>query len=82
MANEQNLIPFTSDQDREEARKNGKKGGKASGEARRKKKTFKNLSSSFLKKVPYALLPIAKSLKTVSSRFSRDIKSRLTNSVF
>lgn len=38
MANEQNLIPFTSDQDREEARKNGKKGGIASGKARREKR--------------------------------------------
>ena len=41
MANrEDNLIPFTSDQDREEAKKNGKKGGIASGEARRKKATM------------------------------------------
>ena len=35
MANEQNLKPFTSDQDREEAAKNGRKGGIASGKARR-----------------------------------------------
>lgn len=41
MANEQNLIPFTSDQDREEAKKNGRKGGIASGEARRKKKAMR-----------------------------------------
>lgn len=34
MANEQNLIPFTSDQSREEAKKNGAKGGKKSGEVR------------------------------------------------
>jgi len=40
MANEQNLIPFTSDQSREEAKKNGRKGGKASGEARRRRKAF------------------------------------------
>ena len=43
MANEQNLIHYTSDQNREEASKNGKKGGKASGEARRQKRTFKEL---------------------------------------
>lgn len=43
MANEQNLIPFTSDQNREEAKKNGQKGGIASGEARRKKKTLKEI---------------------------------------
>ena len=41
MANEQNLRPFTSDQDREEAKKNGKKGGIASGKARRERKKFK-----------------------------------------
>ena len=38
MANEQNLIPFTSDQSREEAKKNGRKGGIASGAARRAKR--------------------------------------------
>lgn len=38
MANEQNLIPFTSDQNREEAKKNGRKGGIASGAARRAKR--------------------------------------------
>lgn len=43
MANEQNLIPFTSNQDREEAKKNGYKGGIASGEARRRKKMLKEL---------------------------------------
>lgn len=41
MANEQNLIPFTSDQSPEEAAKNGKKGGIASGVARRRKRTVK-----------------------------------------
>ena len=35
MANEENLIPFTSEQNREEAKKNGRKGGIASGIARR-----------------------------------------------
>ena len=35
MANEENLIPFTSDQSREEAVKNGRKGGIASGQSRR-----------------------------------------------
>lgn len=37
MANEQNLKPFTSEQNREEAVKNGKKGGVASGKARRER---------------------------------------------
>lgn len=40
MAKEDNLIPFTSEQNREEAKKNGQKGGIASGEARRKKATM------------------------------------------
>lgn len=40
MANEQNLRPFTSDQNREEAVKNGRKGGVASGKARRQRKTL------------------------------------------
>lgn len=41
MAKEDNLIPFTSEQSREEAKINGKKGGIRSGEARREKATFK-----------------------------------------
>lgn len=46
MANEQNLRPFTSDQDREEARKNGIKGGKASGLARRQKRTMREIAEA------------------------------------
>lgn len=42
MANEQNLIPFDSGQNREEARKNGIKGGIASGKARRQKRLIKD----------------------------------------
>ena len=38
---EDNLIPFTSEQNREEAKKNGRKGGIRSGEVRREKATFK-----------------------------------------
>lgn len=41
VANEQNLRPFTSEQDREEAAKNGRKGGIKSGESRRRKKTMR-----------------------------------------
>ena len=47
MANEQNLIPFTSDQSREEASKNGRKGGKASGKARRAKVKMRKLVEMF-----------------------------------
>ena len=42
MANEQNLVPFTSEQSHEEAVKNGRKGGIASGEARRNKKMLRD----------------------------------------
>ena len=48
MANESNLIPFTSEQSREEAKKNGRKGGIASGESRRKRKAFKEQIDYFL----------------------------------
>lgn len=41
MANEQNLILFTSNQSREEAERNGRKGGKKSGEVRRQRKAMK-----------------------------------------
>ena len=41
MANEQNLIPYTSNQSREEAKKNGQKGGQKSGEVRRQRKAMK-----------------------------------------
>lgn len=48
MANEQNLIFFTSDQNREEAAKNGRKGGVASGQARREKKETKKILQDLL----------------------------------
>lgn len=50
MANEQNLRPFTSDQNREEAMKNGSKGGKASGEARRRKRDLRLALEALLEK--------------------------------
>lgn len=48
MANEQNLIPFTSEQSREEAEKNGRKGGIASGVSRRRKRSLKEAADLFL----------------------------------
>lgn len=42
MANEQNLVPFTSEQDREKAKQNGIKGGIASGKVRREKRLIKD----------------------------------------
>lgn len=50
MPNEKNLIPFTSDQSREEAAKNGAKGGRASGVARRRKKSMKQMMELLLDK--------------------------------
>lgn len=45
---EENLKPFTSEQNREEAVKNGKKGGVASGKARREKADLKKQLQLFL----------------------------------
>ena len=52
MANEQNLVPFTPDQSREEAAKNGRKGGIASGEARRARRTIRAELEELLSKHP------------------------------
>jgi len=54
VANEQNLIPFTSDQSREEAVKNGRIGGYASGESRRKRKALRDSMNMLLEKQPSA----------------------------
>lgn len=51
MANEKNLIPFSSDQSRDEAAKNGQKGGKKSGETRRRRKTLREDLIALLKTV-------------------------------
>ena len=48
MANEKNLIPFTSGQSPDEAVKNGKKGGVASGAARRRRKTMRQTLNALL----------------------------------
>lgn len=54
MANEQNLIPFTSEQNREEAKKNGQKGGIKSGEVRRQRKAMKE-QAELLLSLPFNL---------------------------
>lgn len=48
MSNEQNLKPFTKDQNSESAVINGRKGGIASGEAKRRKKLFKEILEQLL----------------------------------
>ena len=49
MAKEDNLIPFTSEQNREEAKINGKKGGIRSGEVRRERAMMKQELEAMLK---------------------------------
>ncbi len=46
--NNENLVPFTSNQSREEAVKNGKKGGKKSGEVRRRNANFRKTLNMLL----------------------------------
>ena len=45
-----NLVPFTSDQDREQARINGAKGGRKSGESRRRRKAMSEAFDILLSK--------------------------------
>lgn len=49
--NERNLVPFTSNQSREEAVRNGKKGGRASGESRRERKRIKEALENHLQEI-------------------------------
>lgn len=52
MPNERNLIPFTSEQSREEAKKNGALGGVASGVSRRRKRSLKEAADLYLSLPP------------------------------
>lgn len=52
MPNERNLIPFTSEQSREEAKKNGALGGVASGVSRRRKRRLKEAADLYLSLPP------------------------------
>lgn len=52
MPNEQNLIPFTSEQSREEAERNGRKGGIESGKARCRKRSLKEAADLYLSLEP------------------------------
>lgn len=62
MANEQNLVPFTSEQNREEAAKNGHNGGIASGAARRRKRDMREAADLLLslKATPKMMADMAK----------------------
>lgn len=48
MANEKNLVPFTSEQSREQAVINGRKGGVASGQAKRRRKLLRDSMNALL----------------------------------
>lgn len=48
LANEKNLVPFTSEQSHEEAVINGRKGGVASGQARRRRKLLRDSMNALL----------------------------------
>lgn len=48
MANEKNLVPFTSEQSREAAVINGRKGGVASGQAKRRRKLLRDSMNALL----------------------------------
>ena len=52
MANEQNLVPFTSEQSREEAERNGRKGGVESGKSRRRKRSLREAADLYLSLEP------------------------------
>ena len=52
MANNDNLKPFDSNQNREEAKKNGRKGGKKSGQVRRERANFKNILTTVFEGKP------------------------------
>lgn len=78
MANEQNLIKYTSEQSREKARENGRKGGIASGEAKRARKTLKEELLALLaedqmqERISIALLQKAQSGDTKAFEVIRD----------
>lgn len=48
MANEKNLKPFTSNQDKEKAKKNGSKGGKKRAKNIEKRKTYAQMANAML----------------------------------
>ena len=56
MANEKNLVPFTSEQSHEEAVKNGRKGGIASGEAKRNRKMLRDCIDYLFERVDNTVL--------------------------
>lgn len=54
MNKEDNLIKFTSNQSREEAKKNGRKGGIASGIAKRERQTSQQVARAILDEILHA----------------------------
>lgn len=77
MANEDNLIPFTSDQSREEAKKNGRKGGIASGKSKRRKKAVREVIE-MLASQPLTNDKLKKSIKGITAGVEDDDIDLLT----
>ena len=69
---DKNLKPFTSDQNREEAKKNGKKGGVASGEARRRKRDMRECLAEISK------LPAPESVTKAFKKQGLDVPEGMT----
>jgi len=81
MANEQNLIPFTSDQSREEAKKNGRKGGIASGAARRAKREARETAKrilSYKPEIPRELLTTLQRMGMSKRKMNPDMREIIT----
>jgi hypothetical protein len=78
MANEQNLKPFTSEQNREEAVKNGRKGGKASGQAKRERKTIQTILSDYLDSDVKTQKALAKVAASVGIKGTQTVKELVT----
>ena len=78
MANEQNLKPFTSDQDREQAAKNGRKGGKRRQELAKEKKTIQAILNDYLNSSFKDNATLSKLAKTAGIESSKSIKELVT----
>lgn len=81
MANEKNLIPFTSNQSREEAKKNGRKGGIASGKAKREQKTFAQIFKSILNEETEVVLNGKKVKISKKDLLARDLMNKTAQNI-
>lgn len=76
--NNENLVPFTSNQSREEAVRNGRKGGQKSGEVRRRKANFrKTLNMLLTAEVNTDMAPVLEALGVDSTLESAMLMSMI-----